>query len=102
MNAAFVLLQGAVFTKLDLHNSYHLVRIREEDERKTAFNTPTGHDEYLVMPFNRTKAPSVFQALVNDVLRDLVGQYVFVYLYNILIFYIDLPVHKKHLHPVIL
>ena len=46
MNSAFQLLQGVtMFTKLDLLNAYHLVRIREGDEWKTAFNTPTGHWE---------------------------------------------------------
>ena len=43
MTTAFELLQGAtLFTKLDLRNAYHLVCIREGDEWKTAFNTPTG------------------------------------------------------------
>ncbi|KAI7808134.1 hypothetical protein IRJ41_016491 [Triplophysa rosa] len=51
MSTAFELLQGAqVFTKLDVCNAYHLVRIHEGDEWKTAFNTPTGHYEYLVLP----------------------------------------------------
>lgn len=62
-----------VFTKLDLRNACHLVRIRE-DEWKTAFNTPLGHFEYLVMPFGLTNAPAVFQAMVNDVLRDFVNR----------------------------
>lgn len=69
MDSAFDLLQEAkVFTKLDLRNAYHLVRIREGDEWKTGFNTPTGHYEYLVMPFGLTNAPAVFQSLINDVL----------------------------------
>lgn len=43
MSLAFKLLQGVtIFMKLDLRNAYHLVRIREGDKWKTAFNTPTG------------------------------------------------------------
>ena len=34
---------GTIFSKVDLRNTYHLVCIREGDEWKTAFNTPTGH-----------------------------------------------------------
>ncbi len=40
---------------------------------------PTGHYEYLVRPFGLTNAPAVFQALINDVLRDMLIQFVFVY-----------------------
>ncbi|KAI2644146.1 Transposon Tf2-6 polyprotein [Labeo rohita] len=97
MSTAFELLQGAkVFTKLDLRNAYHLVRIREGDEWKTAVNTPTGHFEYRVLPFGLTNAPAVFQALINDVLRDMVNRFVFVYLDDILIFSFSLQVHTQH------
>lgn len=58
ISSAFELLQGAtIFTKLDLHNAYHLVRIREGDAWKTTFNTPTGHYEYLVIPFGLPMPP---------------------------------------------
>lgn len=51
MSLAFELSQGAsFFTKLDLNNTYHLVHIREGDKWKTAFNSPTAHLKYLVMP----------------------------------------------------
>lgn len=84
---AFELLQGAqVFTELDLWNAYHLVHIRDGDEWKTAFNTLAGHYKYLVIPFGLTNAPAVFQELVNDMVRDILNRFVFVYLDDILIF----------------
>ncbi|KAF7642148.1 hypothetical protein LDENG_00263700 [Lucifuga dentata] len=89
------------FTKLDLQNAYHLVHIREGDEWKTAFNTPSGHYEYLVMPFGLTNAPAVFQALVNDVLRDCLNRFVFVYLDDILIFSKSVPEHRNHVRLVL-
>ncbi len=102
MTTAFELLQGAtIFTKLDLRNAYHLVRIREGDEWKTAFNTPKGHYEYQVMPFGLVNAPAVFQALINDVLRDMLDKFVFVYLDDILIFSRCYQEHVQHVRIVL-
>lgn len=102
INSAIDLLHGAtVFTKLDLRNAYHLVRIKEWDEWKTAFNTPLGHFEYLVMPFGLTNSPAVFQALVNDVLRDFLNRFLFVYLDDILIFSHTLCEHISHVRLVL-
>ncbi len=102
MSSAFELLQGAqVFTKLDLRNAYHLVCIREGDEWKTAFNTPSGHYEYLVLPFGLSNARAVFQGLVNSVLGDMINQFVFVYLDDILIFSPSLQVHIQHVRRVL-
>lgn len=80
MFTAFELLQDAhIFSKLDQINAHHLAWIREGDEWKTTFNTPTGHYKYLVVPFGLTNAPAVFQALINDVLRDFFNVFVFTY-----------------------
>lgn len=81
INAAFnPLHEATIFTKVDLRNAYHLIRIWDRDEWKTAFNTP------LVMPFGLTNAPAVFQNLINDVLRDMLNRFVFMYLDDILVF----------------
>ncbi|KAK7918601.1 hypothetical protein WMY93_009885 [Mugilogobius chulae] len=102
LDSAFTPLQGAtVFTKLDLRNAYHLVRIRDGDEWKTAFKTPMGHFEYLVMPFGLTNAPAVFQSLINDVLRDFLNRFVFVYLDDILIFSQSHAEHQIHVRQVL-
>uniref|UniRef100_A0A3B3H4X2 Gypsy retrotransposon integrase-like protein 1 n=1 Tax=Oryzias latipes TaxID=8090 RepID=A0A3B3H4X2_ORYLA len=102
LQTAFDLLSGAsVFSRLDLRSAYHLVRIREGDEWKTAFNTPSGHFEYLVMPFGLTNAPAVFQCLINDVLKDMINKFVFVYLDDILIFSPDLDTHVQHVRTVL-
>ncbi|KAJ8333610.1 hypothetical protein SKAU_G00416180 [Synaphobranchus kaupii] len=102
INTAFEpLSQAVIFTKLDLRNAYHLVRIREGDEWKTAFNTPLGHYEYLVVPFGLTNAPAVFQGMVNDVLRDLSGKCVFVYIDDILIFSKSPQEHVLHVREVL-
>lgn len=53
------------------------------DKWKKAFNTHLGHFEYLVMLFGLTNAPAAFQALINDVLRDMLDKFVFVYLDDI-------------------
>lgn len=102
ITTAFELLQGAkVFSKLDLRNAHHLVRIREGDEWKTAFNTPAGHYEYLVIPFGFTNAAIVFQASVNDVLKNILNRFVFVYLDDILIFSKLQEEHTQHMRAVL-
>lgn len=63
---------------------------------RIGFNTPNGHYEYLVMPFGLTNMPVVFQAMINNVLRDFLSQFVHVYLDDILIFSSDLDSHVSH------
>lgn len=97
INSTFKLLSGAtIVTKVDLRNGYHLVRIRAGDEWKTGFNTPLGHFSTNGMTKYSTNAPAVLQALVNDVLRDFLNRFVFVYLDDILIYFVDLQPHQRH------
>ena len=61
-----------VFTKMDLWWGYNNVRIKEGDEWKAAFSMPEGSFEPTVMFFGLTNSPATFQAIMNNLLRDLV------------------------------
>ena len=62
-----------VFTKMDLRWGYNNVRIKEGDEWKAAFTTPEGSFEPTVMFFGLTNSPATFQAMMNELLRDLIN-----------------------------
>ena len=80
-------LSGAqMFTKLDLRDAYHRIRIKEGHEWKTAFRTRYGLFEYLVMPFGLSNAPATFQSHINSIFVDLLDVTVIIFLDDILIF----------------
>ena len=60
-----------IFTKIDLRWGYNNVRIKEGDEWKAAFTTLEGSFELTVMFFGLTNSPATFQAMMNELLRDL-------------------------------
>ena len=60
-----------MFTKMDLWWGYNNVRIKDGDEWKAAFTTPEGSFEPTVMFFRLTNSPATFQAMMNELLRDL-------------------------------
>ena len=72
--------------KIDLVSGFHPIRIHDEEVEKTAFNTQFGAFEWVVMPFGLCNAPSTFQRILNDVLPDHLGIFVWVYIDDILVF----------------
>lgn len=95
-------LQGArFFTKLDLRDAYHRIRIREGDEWKTAFRTRYGHFEYLVMPFGLANAPATFQAYINRALSGLLDVCCVVYLDDILVYSRTQEEHRRNVTAVL-
>jgi len=62
-----------VFTKMDLRWGYNNMRIKEKDEWKAVFTTPEGSFELMVIFFGLTNSPATFQAMMNELLRDLIN-----------------------------
>ncbi|HEV7736493.1 MAG TPA: reverse transcriptase domain-containing protein [Chlamydiales bacterium] len=93
--------RARIYSKIDLKHAYHLVRIAEGDEWKTAFRTRYGSFEWLVMPFGLSNAPAVFQRFMNDIFADMLDVTVVVYLDDILIYSDDEQAHRVHVREVL-
>jgi len=63
-----------VFTKMDLRWGFNNVRIKEGDEWKGAFTTHVGFFKPTVMFFGMTNSPAMFQAMMNEILRDMINE----------------------------
>jgi hypothetical protein len=85
-----------VFSKLNLRNAYHRLRIKEGDEWKPAFKTRYGLFEYMIIPFSLINAPATFQASIHKALRHLIDSICIMYLEDILIYSKYEEEHKQH------
>jgi RNase H-like domain found in reverse transcriptase/Reverse transcriptase (RNA-dependent DNA polymerase)/Integrase zinc binding domain/Chromo (CHRromatin Organisation MOdifier) domain len=89
------------FTRLDMRDGYHHLRIKEGDEPRTAFLTEYGLFEWTVVCFGLKNAPAEFARYMSDNLREFLNEFVVVYFDDIIIFSDDLESHWKHVREVL-
>ncbi|XP_068250381.1 uncharacterized protein [Palaemon carinicauda] len=66
-----------ILTQIDLLEGYYQVKLTPKAQSISAFVTPFGLFEYVVMPFGLSNAPATFQRLMAEVIRDLPNVYVY-------------------------
>ena len=90
-------LQGTcMFSNINLHSSYHQVRVKEVDIPKTAFRTCYGHYEFLVMSFGQTNALVVFMDMMNKVFHEYLDKFIVVFIDDFLIYSKTPKEHGEH------
>jgi len=73
--------RAAVCDKIDLVCAYYQILIEIADIHKTAFKTPFGMYEWLVMPQGLCNAVATFQQYMNWILWDYISKFCMVYLH---------------------
>ena len=89
------------FTKLDLKNVYHRLRIQHKDEWKMTFCIRYNHFKYMIMSFNLINTSVIFQTYINKILTELLNDFCVVYLNDILIFFIEKTDHIDHMKQIL-
>lgn len=90
-----------VFSKIKLKPGYWKMPGRLEDVRKTTFKMLWGFFKYLIMPFKLNNVPVQFINMMNDLHGDFLDRSVLVFLDDILIYFVNLEEHTKHLRKVL-
>jgi predicted aspartyl protease len=93
--------KAKVFTKLDIRQAFHRIRIDPESEELTTFRTRYGSYKCKVVPFGLTNGPATYQRYMNDILFDYLDDFATAYLDDILIYSEDPKEHATHVKKVL-
>src|SRR6266566_3188474 len=83
---------------LVMHSRYNFIRIKEEYKWKIIFKTKFRHFEYLILLFGLINIPTIFQTIINHILKEYIDKIVIIYLDDIFIFNKTLKEHKKYIY----
>jgi transposase InsO family protein len=89
------------FTKLDIRQAFHKIRIHPDSEDLTTFRTRYGSYKYRVVPFGLTNGPATFQRFINDSFMDCLDDFLTAYLDDLLIYSENELDHELHVRKVL-
>jgi hypothetical protein len=89
------------FSTIDMYSGFWQVKIAPEDKIKTAFSTPSGYYHFQRLPYGLSNSTSSFQRLMDVVLRNLTGEFCYVFIDDILVFADTIEEHARRLDKVL-
>jgi hypothetical protein len=90
-----------IFTKLDIWQAFHWIRMSPDSEELTTFRTRYGSYKCKVLPFGLTNGPATYQRYMNDVLFEYLDDFCSAYLDDILIYSDNELEHQQHVEKVL-
>lgn len=93
--------KAKIYTKLDVRQAFHRIRMDPDAEELTTFRTRYGSYKYKVLPFGLTNGPATYQRYMNDVLFDYLDDFCTAYLDDILIYSDNELEHEIHVKKVL-
>ena len=78
--------KAKLFTKLDIRQAFHRIRMDPASEELTTFRTRYGTYKCKVLPFGLTNGPATYQRYMNSILLDYLDDFCTAYLDDILIY----------------
>jgi hypothetical protein len=85
------------FTKFDIRDGYHHLRMISEEEWKIAFRCRYGLFEYTIISFDLYNTPDIFQYYMNDTFPEFLDKFLIIYLDDLFIFSDILEEYKRYI-----
>ena len=91
-----------IFTKLDIRQTFHKIRIDPKCEELTTFRTRYRAYKYKVLPFRLSGGPAFFQRFINEVLFPYLDKFCITYIDNIMIYSQSVEEHQEHVKTILI
>lgn len=93
--------KARIYTKLDIRQAFHRIRMHPDAEELTSFRTRYGQYKCKVLPFGLSNGPSTYQRYMNDTLFEYLDVFCTSYLDDILIYSDNAVEHELHVKKVL-